>query len=669
MGGVSLVKRIAGAWRAMRGDVGFQDKWYEVYPGAKTLSGTRINQSSSLTISALFAGLNFLAGTMAMLPKIVFRRLPGGGTEHAVDHPLYDRLHNKPNDLGLSSWQWIYSSIMHKYLWGNWYDFIDAKSYQDQQLIPLLPERMVEYDEEKKTYLYRLKNGMPIYFRKDQILHIPHISMDGIQGKGIIHYARESLGLAKAQDEFAATFFGQGLHAGGFVEVDHDLKEPIRAGLQKDFNQKYGGLGRNWKAIFLTGGAKFQPADIDASKAQALESREFAVVEVARWVNLPPHILRDLARATYSNIEEQALELVIYSLLPVVTQIEQIMNITLFDDEQRRTHFIKFELKGLLRGDLKTRTEFYVRMLDRGVFNADQVLALEDMNPQPDGLGQLFAMPLNMVNKKDIVSPPPLTIEENSNPILQLTAKRAVQTRSAAVRRRLTIAYRPKFEKFAGQLVRKEVGAVRAALKEMMSEKGLADLMLWLDDFYRDFPETIEKVAAPTLSSYATAILPVAQEEAGSEADISLEYTDFQRQYRETFAERHVISSHAQLKDVIRKAQDEDEDVLAAVELRLDEWEERRPGKIVMRETVQTESAFAKSVFVLCGILKIRSIAYGKNCPFCNALNGKVIGVDQYFLPKGDFQPEGADHPLKVSRSRGHPPYHGACDCGIGVST
>lgn len=664
MGRVTLLKRIFSALKAFRSDSGFDDKWYETYPGIRTMAGTRINETSALTISGLFAALNFLASTMATLPKVILRRLPGGGREHAFDHPLYDRLHNKVNDWGLSSWQWTYTSIMHKYLWGNWYDYLDRKTYQNQQLIPLLPERMVKYDEEKELYIYRLKNGQSISFPKSQVLHIPHISEDGINGKGIIHYARESLGLAKAQDEFAATFFGSGIHPGGFVEIEKTMDEDIRQGLQTDFNEKYGGLGKNWKFIFVTGGAKVTESEIDAQKAQALESREFSVVEIARWMNLPPHILRDLVRATFSNIEEQSLELVVYSLLPLATQIEQTMNIALFDDTERRTHYVKFELKGLKRGDLKARTEFYKAMIDRGIFNADMILELEDMNPQPAGLGQVYVMPLNMVNKEMIVSPQPLTIESKSG---FLAAKRAVQIRSAALRRRLTIAYKPKFEQFAKKLVKKETSTIRKTMKEMLGEHGIADFSIWLDDFYRDFPKEIDKIAAPTISSYATAILPIAQEEAGSEAEIGLEYGDFQHKYQETFAQRHVISSHEQLKSVIREAQAAGALEIEALEQRLDEWEERRPGKIVMRESVQTENAFTRSAFALCGIMKIMSVSYGKSCPYCNDLDGKVIGIEENFLSPGDFQPEGAERPLTVTNDHKHPPYHGGCDCGITI--
>jgi len=667
MGSMSLVKRISAAVKAFRGDAGFADRWYEWWPGMRTKAGVDINETGALTISTLFAALNFLCGTMATLPKIILRRLPNGAREHATDHPLYDRLHNMPNDGGLSSWQWIYASLMHKYLWGNWYTWVRTETYQNQQLYPLLPERMEKYDEARGVYIYRMKSGQRVEFPREQILHIPHITMDGVTGQGIVHYARESLGLAKAQEEFAAQFFGSGIKAGGFVQVPAEgtMGEETRQGLQKDFNEKYSGLGQAWKAIFLTGGAEWKANEVDAQKAQALESRQFSVVEIARWTNLPPHILRELARATFSNIEQQSLELVTYSLLPLATQIEQAMNIRLFDSTERRTHYVKFELKGLLRGDLNARTAFYTSMLDRGVFNADTVLELEDMNPQPAGLGQVYVLPLNMVSKQYVVGSggSSLKLEEESAPT------RAIRgTKGVAERRLLTLAWKPVFERAAGRLVKKEVAAIRAAAEEKLKERSAADFSLWLEEFYRDFPAEVKKAVGKTVNKYADDILPVALKEIGSEADVSAEYMDFERRYVDDLVRRHVDTSRQALSATLRDALAEGRDELEALEERLTEWEEKRPGKITMHETVRAEGAFARAAFASAGVLYLRWVAFGDSCPYCLALDGTIVGIDETFVAEGEFQPEGVEEPLKISGTRKHPPLHAGCDCAIEAS-
>jgi len=664
---MNLAKRFFAAVRAFWGwDKDQRLNWTH---GPMTIAGTRVNEITSLTISSLFSALNFLAGTIASLPKVIYRRLPNGEKVKAYEHPLYDRLHNRPNESNMTSWQWIYTSIMHKYLWGNWYTYINRLTYKNQQLIPLLPDRTWPDPANEERIFSYMKAGSTIpqliSLPRDLVLHIPHISLDGVQGKGIIYYARESLGLAKAQDEFAATYFGNGIHPSILARINTPMTEETRNGLQKDFNEKYGGLNKNWKAIFISGIDDIKTVDIDANKAQALESRQFSVVEVARWTNLPPHIIRDLSRATFNNIEQMEIELVVYSLLSLTTQIEQSMNIAFFDEEERKDHYIKFELKGLLRGDIKARTEFYRAMLDRGVFNADDVLDLEDMNFQPNGLGKVFLVPLNMLNKEQVIGPQQLTIENKDKSNIEKSAIKIIQKRSSALRRKITIAYKKKFDDYGQQIVKKETDAIREAMKEMLSKKGITEFNTWLDTFYQNFGKEIDALSAPLISNYADAVLPVAQEEINSSLDISPQYSNFEKEYREYFVNRHIKSSQGQLRSVIREAQQAKENEEEAIERRLAEWEEKRPGKISMRETVRAESAFAKSVFALAGITKIVSVSFGKSCPYCNALDGMVIGIDQFFLKQGEFQPEGADEPLTVTSNRSHPPYHDGCDCGI----
>ena len=642
----------------------WDDTWIHTLP-RKTIAGTNITESSALTVSGLFAALNFLAGTLASLPRAIYRRLPDGGREPAVDHPLYDRLHNKPNESKLTAWQWIYTSIMHKYLWGNWYTFLEKKNYQNQALFPLLPDRTWIDKDRPDRYITHYGNGQQTYIPSENMLHIPHISMDGITGKGIIHYARESLGIAKAQDEFAASFFGKGTKAGGFIEHEQKMDETVRKGLQADFNDKYGALGESWKAIFLSGGAKFTPNAIDAVKAQALESRQFSIVEVARWTNLPPHILRELSRATFSNIEHQGIELVIYSLLPITTQIEAAMNISLLDETERKTHYIKFDLKGLLRGDITARTEFYTAMLDRGVFNADMVLALEDMNPQPNGLGKIYMLPLNMINKERVITEQPPAIGTEGAEEFKKRSAQIVQKRTMALRRKITIAYKPQFEAYGKRIITAEVKAIRKAIKKMLGEKDATELQVWMEGFYPTFAEKVDVASAPLLTSYADAISPIALEEIGSEVDVGIQYDRFKSQYRESFVKRHVDGSQGQLKAVIRDAEEQHLDVAEALEERLAGWEETSPGKIAERESLRAENAFTRSVFALAGITHLVSMSYDKSCPYCEELNGKVVGIEQPFLSAGSFQPDGADGPLNITSNHFHPPYHDGCDCGI----
>ncbi|HUT87827.1 MAG TPA: phage portal protein [Candidatus Heimdallarchaeota archaeon] len=679
---MTIFQRISAAIKALRGTA--REDWMAYYGTGPqpTLSGVNIDESTALTISALYAALNFLAGVVASLPLRVYRSLPGGGKERAIDHPLYDRLHAKPNGTGMTAWQWVYTSVMHKYLWGNWWTVVRRPSYE---LTPLMADRTwIDY---RSPTIVRTKDnaGAEFLFDRRDVLLVPHVSLGGITGKGVVAYARESLGLIKAQEQFASAFFGSGTKAGGFVQIPGGMDEDTRHGLQADFNEKYGKLGESWKAIFLSGGAEWKPQDIDAVKAQALESRLFSVAEVSRWTGLAPHLLHDLSRATFSNIEELDLALVMFTLTPIVTQIEQAMNLTFFSDAERQQYYVKFELKGLLRGNIAARTAFYTAMIDRGVFHANNVLELEDMDLQEDGLGEIYIVSLNTANKRKFLEPTVPVIEdvpdeegeadiadevdeeegEEAPRSMVISAPgRVILQRSSALRRKITLAYGKQWEAYTAQVIKEETEQLRAGIKEWLHERSAGEFVTWLDNFYVGFQSRVADLSAPLLSSYAAAILPIAQQEINSDADIAPRYEQFGQQYREAFVLRHVGQSRGQLRAAALEA----EDAEIEIEQLLTDWEGARPGKIVQHESVRAENAFARSVFALAGVVKIRSVAYGKSCPYCSALDGRVIGIEEAFLTEGDFQPEGADRPLTVTSTYNHPPYHGGCDCGIEAS-
>ena len=171
-----------------------------------------------------------------------------------------------------------------------------------------------------------------------------------------------------------------------------------------------------------------------------------------------------------------------------------------------------------------------------------------------------------------------------------------------------------------------------------------------------------------TVSKYAGDVLPVALKEIGSEVDVSADYADFERRYVDDLVRRHVDTSRQALSATLRDALAEGRDELEALEERLAEWEEKRPGKITMHETVRAEGAFARAAFASVGVLYLRWVAFGDSCPYCTALDGKIVGIDETFVVEGEFQPEGVEEPLKISGTRKHPPLHAGCDCAIEAS-
>lgn len=243
---------------------------------------------------------------------------------------------------------------------------------------------------------------------------------------------------------------------------------------------------------------------------------------------------------------------------------------------------------------------------------------------------------------------------------------RVIAQRTSALRRKITIAYGKQWKKYANRILAEEIEGLQAGVEQLLGERSTNEFVTWLGTFYEGFRARIDELAAPLLVSYAGAILPVAQQEVGSDADLMAQFEQFVSDYGETFVVRHVGHSQNALARAAKKAT---EDPKATVDQVLDEWAEARADRIWLHESIRAESAFARQLFKLAGVTKIRSVAYRSDCPYCKALDGRVVGIEEPFLEAGDFFPDGAEKPLTVTSARRHPPYHAGCDCGIEAST
>jgi hypothetical protein len=241
---------------------------------------------------------------------------------------------------------------------------------------------------------------------------------------------------------------------------------------------------------------------------------------------------------------------------------------------------------------------------------------------------------------------------------------RSAQT-VAQRRRRITAQFRERFREMARELVGEETKLIRNSIEEHLGRRDLASLEEWLRDYFSgEGAERASEIARPVISTFAQMLLPQIEAEVDADADIEQEYTRFMDEYIRVFGVRHAGSSKGQLIALLRDA--EIEDKREALEQRLAEWEEKRADKVVAEETVRGESAFARAGFLAMGVRKLMSVALGDSCPYCRALDGQIIAIDQPFIGAGqDFQPDGAEAPLTPSRNVHHPPYHADCDCTV----
>ncbi len=244
-------------------------------------------------------------------------------------------------------------------------------------------------------YRINLPQGGQAVLRKEQVLHVAGPGWDGLVGKSVIALARESIGLGMAAEQFGASFFGNGAHMAGVLEHPGNLTEEAAERLRKQWRELYSGLSNAHRIAVLEEGMKYQRIGIPPEDAQFLQTREFQVEEVARWFNLPPHMLKDLRRSTFSNIEHQALEFVKYSLLPWLRRFEQAIKARLLAGEDEQDLYAEFSIEGLLRGDIESRYRAYATARQWGWFSANDVRRMENMDPIEGG--DVYLVPMNMV--------------------------------------------------------------------------------------------------------------------------------------------------------------------------------------------------------------------------------------------------------------------------------
>lgn len=366
-----------------------QNSYY--YSGApflfgRSISGKTVNETTALQISAVFACCKILAESVACLPLHVYQQDGKGNKTLATKHPLYYLLHDSPNP-EMTAYTFKENTMLHLLLNGNSYSQIVIRGDRIIGLYPLISNRMtVKRDDSGEiVYTYRpstgenrhMKKPEEVILRQQDVLHIPALGFDGVIGFSPIAMARNAIGVAMATEEFGAKFFENGARPSGVLKVPTVLKDPQK--LSESWQSAYGGKNAG-KVAVLEEGVEFQQLSINQSDAQFLETRKFQIAEIARIFRVPLHMLNELDRATFSNITQQSLEFVVYTLTPWLVRLEQSFNKSLFNETERGKYFVKFNVEGLLRGDYETRMRGYQIALQSGIMSVNEVRELEDFN-------------------------------------------------------------------------------------------------------------------------------------------------------------------------------------------------------------------------------------------------------------------------------------------------
>ena len=377
---------------------------YSFFMGSAA-SGKHVNERTSMQMTAVYSCVRILSEAVASLPLNVYRYTDNGGKEKAIDHTLYRLLHDEPNP-EMSSFIFRETLMTHLLLWGNAYAQIIRNGKGEViALYPLMPDRMT-VDRDKNGRLYykytksnddapTMENGS-VYLDPSDVLHVPGLGFDGLVGYSPIAMAKNAIGLAIAAEEYGSKFYANGAAPSGVLEHPGTLRDPER--VRNSWNSTFGGSSNSHKVAVLEEGMKYTPISISPNEAQFLETRKFQINEIARIFRVPPHMVGDLEKSSFSNIEQQSLEFVKYTLDPWVIRWEQALYRSLLSEEEKKELFFKFNLEGLLRGDYASRMSGYATARQNGWMSANDIRELEDLDRIPEELGgDLYLINGNML--------------------------------------------------------------------------------------------------------------------------------------------------------------------------------------------------------------------------------------------------------------------------------
>lgn len=394
-------------------------------------SGKSVTERSSMQMTAVYSCVRILAEAVAGLPLHLYKYNESGGKERAAENQLYFLLHDEPNP-EMTSFVFRETLMTHLLLWGNAYaQLIRNGKGEVIALYPLMPNRMT-VDRDNKGRLYyqywrgkdeaKLSRDNIVILQPSDVLHIPGLGFDGLVGYSPIAMAKNAVGMAIACEEYGAKFFANGATPGGILEHPGIVKDPAK--VRESWNAVYQGSSNAHRIAVLEEGMKYTPIGISPEQAQFLETRKFQINEIARIFRVPPHMVGDLEKSSFSNIEQQSLEFAKYTLEPWLVRWEQAMVRSLLSKTEKEQYFIKFNVDGLLRGDYESRMNGYATARQNGWMSANDIRQLENLDriSKKEG-GDLYLINGNMTKLADagiFAAKQSKETEENNEEVLEV---------------------------------------------------------------------------------------------------------------------------------------------------------------------------------------------------------------------------------------------------------
>ena len=359
-------------------------------------NSTTIDNDKALTLTAVWCAIRLLSESVSSLPCSVYTKQANGDKVEDTKSRIYNLLKYRPNNYQnkITFFEYIMMSICTD---GNSYvQIVRDGSGRPSQLIPISPDTVDVVINDGELF-YQI-DSVGILDSAD-VLHFKTLTDNGIDGISPIDQCKKALSWGLNVEEFGDTFFKNGAKPSSVLSTDRALSEQAIERLKNSFSNTYAKLKNSNSTIILEEGLAFKPISISPEQAQFLSSRQFGIEEVARIFNIPPHMLKDLSKSSFNNIEMQSQEFVTYTLMPYVTRIENEMNYKLFRTNEVGKTFIEFNVNGLLRGDVKTRNEAYKTAITNGYMSINEVRQKENLNSIEGGDKHFMQLNMTTIEK------------------------------------------------------------------------------------------------------------------------------------------------------------------------------------------------------------------------------------------------------------------------------
>jgi len=633
------------------------------------LSDFSISADEAVQLSTVYRCISLLAENTASMPLPIYEDTAQGRVK-VRDAQAYRILNLEPNPLS-TPFDFREAMMWQACLYGSAYAEKVRNSAGETVELWLIPSKRVKpiLGNGTITYEVNMPDGKTVIYPQDKMFRINWTTDNGLTGLRPLALFRKVFELAVNTDHYANSYFKNGGAPSGVVTHNIDDTNQQKQ-MKADFKKAYTGKNGAHRVIFLQEGMTYTAISSPPNQSQMVESRKFNVIEICRLYNVQPHKVFEMENTIKSNIEQSSRDFIDTTLLPWAVRWQQSVYRDLFTKDQKRRYYAEMTFEALLRGDVQTRYAAYAVGRQWGWLSANDVRTRENM-ALIEG-GDLYLTPMNMLDSSDISG------EQQTQPVESKSLTRhdvpkvetradtkAQQIKCAKARAKLASRHRPVFENAGAKISKRQANEVRKASRKYLGNGQTQQFLEWLTDYFETAKSWISRDIKAEALTLANAISDLAVSQVDGE---ELKEEDIQKiidNYSDNFSQRNANSKAAQLKKIVDDNIQE-ENLKELIDERANEWEEKDPNKISKNETVFIASMIAREVFRYNGYQKLVFInTSGKSCPFCSQLDGKVVGINEPIIPKGESILADDGSNMRVYGTKMHTPIHQGCQCDI----